>query len=225
MLLNQVCFHIRSLKRHRRATGNPWDFNDLVVDVTPDEATYLIPQADFGQPLAVITHAPELSTWIPRMVRIYEPQNLALNIPPLPNRWASYAYLPYDGSNCTAQRCAFYWRDNQPYIEFWPTPVLSASYKVRYLRSANGVNSAGLTTSPVSNEDADLVEIRSAISLLPYTEWEADEGEGIAANERKRKNAATTLANDERMARELFEAAIRQPTGPRISRRHDPTTI
>lgn len=225
-VLNAVCTQIRNSLRFRRITGNPWNFNDLIVQVQANSDTYAISATDFGQPLAVITHDPTNPVWIPRLVKIYEPQNLVLNIPALPQNQAAWAYLPYDNSNCTAQRIAFYWRDNVPYIQLWPMPLQSAGYKVRYLQNANGVATASLASSPLPSEDDDLVELRAATSLLPLAEWyDPSSKDGRASNAEKRRDLATTLANDERTARELFEASMRQPSGPRIYERWNPTTV
>lgn len=221
-VLDKVCFHSRSLKRFRRATGNPWDFNDLIVQVVPGNDTYQITAADFAQPLVVITHDPSNPVWIPRLVKIFEPQNLLYNIPELPNQYASYAYLPYDNSNCTAQRAAFYSRDNQWFVQLWPTPQLNAQYRVRYLQNANSVSTAALTATPIPEEDCDLVEIRSALSLLAIAEWyDPSNKDGRAANAEKRRDLMTTLKADEEEAFALFEALVRTPTGPRLYQRVD----
>jgi hypothetical protein len=222
-ILNQACSQVRNLLRFKRVTGNPWNFNDLLVDVIPNEATYQITQSDFGQPLAVLSWAPEQPTWIPRLIKIYEPQNLVLNIPAVPNQYASWGYLPYDNSNCTAQRCAFYWRNNIPYIEFWPLPLLQCQYKVRFIQNSNSLNTTALSESPLQNDECDLAEIRSAIALLPLAQWQADEGEGLKYNVNKRRELAASLAVEEREAARLFEAIARQPSGPRIYQRWNPT--
>lgn len=224
--LNAICSHVRTLLRHRRATGNPWNLNDLIVQVVPNNDTYAIVQPDFGQPLAVTTYDLGNPVWIPRYVKIYEPQNLILDIPSFPNSYASWAYFPYDGSNCTAQRCAFYWRDNVAFIQFWPLPQLNAQYKVRYLQGANQVNAMSLATSPLPEEDDDLVCTRAAVSLLAVADWMSPETpEGRSYNAEKRKDLGMTLANDEREFARQFEAAVRIVSGPRISQRWNPTTI
>jgi hypothetical protein len=226
-VLNQVCSQTRILLRHKRATGNPWDFNDLIITVQPNNATYQITQSDFGQALAVVTHDPTNPTWIPRMVKIYEPQNFVLNIPALPNQWASYVFLPYDNSNCTAQRVAFYWHDNNPFAEFWPLPQLQAQYKVRYLQNVAGqVGQQALTASPLPNEDADLAEIRAALGLLAISEWwEPSLKDGRAANAERRRDLLVTLQADEKEARRQFEAAQLITTGPRVYQRNDFSTV
>ena len=134
------------------------------------------------------------------------------------------AFIPYDGSQCTAQRCAFYWRDNQAYVDFLPMPMLSCEYKVRYLQSANGINSAALTSSPITNEDADLCEVRSALGLLALTEWnDPSTKDGRTYNAERRKDLAATLQGEEAELRRQFEAAQLITTGPRIYNRYDPT--
>lgn len=226
VVLNAVCSQIRALLRFRRVTGNPWNFNDLIVQLFPGTDTYAINATDFGQPLAVLSWDSNNPIWIPRLIKIYEPQNLILNIPPLPSAYAANAYLPFDGSNVTTQRVAFYWRDNQAYIQVWPLPNLNAQLKVRYLQNAESVSQASLASSPLPSEDDDLVELRAAISLLPLTEWWASDNlSGRSGNAEKRKDLAVTLANDERTARELFESITRQPTGPRIYRRWEGSIV
>lgn len=208
------------MKRHKRATGNPWDFNDLIVTTQPNNDTYQITAPDFGQPLSVLTHDPTNPVWIPRLVKIYEPQNLFNDLPAIPQQYAANAFIPWDGSWCTAQRVAFYWRDNVAYIQLWPTPLQQASYKVRYLQNAEGTASAALSSTPLSVEDADLVELRAAVSLLPLAEWyDPSTRDNRAANMEKRRDLAATLANDEREARRQFEAAQQITTGPRIYQR------
>ncbi len=222
-LLNAVSREIRTVKRHQTNTSNPWNFNDLIVTVTPNVATCLITAVDFGTPLAVISYAPSLATWIPRLIPIYQPQNMAFNYGQ-PVNLAGWWSWPSDGSQCTADRCAFYWRDNQAYIEFSPVPMLQAQYQVRYLQSANAINSLALTATPVSNEDADIVQVRAAIALLPATEWmSGDTKEGRVVNAERRKDLAMSLSNTERELRRQFEAAQLQVQGDRLTQRFNPT--
>ena len=225
-ILNAVCSQIRALLRFRRITGNPWNFNDLVIQVQPNLDTYAIMATDFGSPLAVLSYDPNNPVWVPRLIKIYEPQNLFLDLPTLPNKYAGWAYFPYDGSNATAQRVAFYWRDNQAFAQFWPIPLQQAGYLCRYLQNADGVNQASLSSSPLPSEDDDLVELKAALSLLPITDWFAPETpEGTRYNAEKRRDLMASLRADEQEASALFQAQMRQPTGPRIYQRWNNTTI
>lgn len=216
-LLNAICTQIRTVKRHQRNTSNPWSFEDCLIDITPNEVVYRINQNDFGTPLAVLSWAPQLTSWIPRLIPFVQPQNMAFEWG-LPNSGAA-AYYPGDGSNCTVMRCAFYWRSNVPYIEILPVPLLQCQLKVRYLTSANGVNDSALTETLVSNEDADLCEVRAALSLLATTEWNSPDGNGRSYNAERRKDLSATLQGEEAELRRQFEAAQLITTGPRMTHR------
>jgi len=120
--LNAISSELRTVKRHESNTSNVWNFNDTIVSVAPNQTTYLINVVDFGVPLAVLTWAPQLTTWLPRLIQIYQPQNLYYGYNQPPQLAGYWNWLGYDGSNCTAERCAFYWKDGQCYIEFVPTP-------------------------------------------------------------------------------------------------------
>lgn len=221
-MLNHVSTEIRTIKRHQRNTSNVWNFNDYVLDVSPNEGTYQIAQSDFGTPLAVLTWAPQLPTWVARLIPIYQPQNMAFDYG-LPNN-AAYTYFPWDGSNCTALRCAFYWRNGIAYMELLPVPQLACQYKIRYLQSGNMVNQLSLNESPVTNEDADLVEVRTALALLAIAEWDSpDSKNGRDYNAERRKDLFVTLGTTERELRRQFEAAQLQVEGDRLTQRYDPT--
>ncbi len=221
MLLNQVSTQVRTVKRHRRNTSNPWDYNETTISVVANVADYAILAADFGSALSVISYDPTNPSWVPRLIPIVQPQNMEFDWGLQRN--AGQYYVAYDGSNCTALRCAFYWRDNQAYIRFAPLPQLSCQYQIKYLQSANGVNTAALTDSPVSNEDADIVEVRAALSLLPLTEWQMpDTAEHRGYNAERRRDLAQGLSAEERELSRQFEAAMLQPQGNRLSTRWDP---
>lgn len=222
-LLNQVCTQTRTVLRHKHNTSLPWNFNDLVVSVQPNLSVYTINETDFGTPLAVISYAPTLPTWIARLIPFFLPQNMPYNWG-LPNNLAAYGYLPGDGSFCTAQRCAFYWRDNTPYIEFQPTPMYQASYKVKYLQNSLNTYDAALASSPAWGEDCDLIEVRSAIALVWQTEWnDPTTKEGRAYNAERRRDLAVSLSAEEGELSRQFEAAALNFSGPRIYNRYDPT--
>lgn len=220
-VLHQVCTQIRTIKRHQRNTSNPWNFNDLTIQVVANQDVYQINAADFGTPLALYTYDPTNPAWVARLVDFYLPQNMPFDWGYQQN--AAWAFTPWDGTNCTAQRCAFYWRDGNAFVEFQPLPQLAATYRVRYLQSANGVNDAALTSSPISNEDADLCEVRSAIALLPLTEWDAPQTkDGRAANAERRRDLTLSLSAEERELTRQFEAAQLITTGPRTTVRWNP---
>lgn len=222
--LNALSTEIRTIKRHQRNTSNVWNMDDVIVTVGQGIGTYQITNPDFGTPLSVITWAPTLQTWIPRLIPIYQPQNMPYGYNAPPNLAGWWNWAGYDGSFCTADRCSFYWRDGVTYIEFLPIPQYQAQYKIRYLQSANGVNDLSLTASPISNEDADIAEVRTAIALLPLTEWMAgDDPAGRTVNAERRKDLAMSLSNTEHELRRQFEAAQLMVEGDRLTMRYNPT--
>ncbi len=219
--LNAVCTNIRTLKRFQQNTSNVWNYSDAVVQVVGNLSVYQITEPDFGKALSVITWAPNLPTWIARPIPIFEPQNIDYAWG-LPQNAAAF-FIPYDGSQCTAQRCAFFWTDGTPYIEFLPVPQQSCQYKVRYLQSANGVNTDALSSSPLSNEDADLCEVRSALSLLAITEWMSpDNKDNRAYNAERRRDLAVSLSAEERELTRQFEAAQLIGNSKRLYNRWNP---
>lgn len=213
-LLLQVCSQIRTLLRAKQNVSNQWNFGETFVDITPGEDTYQITDAAFGTPL-VVTTVPENGNQIARIVPFYCPQNLdySWGYPENAGSWMLTGWI--DGSNCNALRCAIFWQNNLGYIRFQPLPQLSpATYKISYLQNANNVTIAALTSSPLMDQDCDLIEIRSAISLLAFTEWDSPETkEGRDKNAEKRRNLGVTLANDDRMAYEQFLIGNRITTG------------
>lgn len=221
-VLNQVLTQTRTVLRLKHNTGNVWNYNDLTLTVVPNQSVYQITAADFGTPLAVVTYAPSLPTWVPRLIPFYSPQNMPFDWN-WPSQIAANAFIPADGSQCTAQRVAFYWKANQPYIEFAPLPLLTASYQVKYLQSSASTYSDALTSSPEWSEDADCIEVRAALALLPLTEWmAADSKDGRAYNAERRRDLAVSLSAEERELTRQMEAAALNFSGPALTRRWNP---
>ena len=226
-LLQQVCSQTRTLLRAKRNVGNPWDFADTSIVVTPQVSTYSIGVPDFGIPLAVITvNDFANANFVVRRIPFYTSQDLPYDwgLPENAGFWPAFG-SPYD-TNHTALRCAITWRANIPTIEFQPIPVYAGTYLIRYLQSASGVDQMAVTQEPVPAEDCDLIEIRSAQSLLALAEWYDPMAQGgRAANAEKRKDLFVTLANDQQLAKQQFDLANRITTGPQVHTRYDMTTI
>lgn len=215
-LLLQALSHTRTIKRAKRNSSNPWEFGETVVEITPDEGVYQISAADFGTPLCVQT-VPQNANDTPRLVPFYCPQNLAFSWG-LPANAGSFLYTNWTGSSANALRCAIFWQNNLPYIQFEPTPALSpASYLVKFLKSASGVNVLAMAAEPLPDEDVDVVEIRTAKSTLSLAEWDSPATRaGQQRNTERRKDLFVTLNDDERLAYEQFLIANRITSGPRL---------
>lgn len=213
-VLQQVCSHTQNLANHLQNTGNAWDFHDTVIGVVPSVDTYQIGVNNFGKPLAVLT-SDSNPAHFQRIIPFYCPQNLVFDWG-LPQNWGAYT-VSYDGSNHTAQRCAFFWRSGVPYIQFQPIPLLSCQYLVRYSVGA-WVDAASLSQEPSLPQYHDLIECRAARSLLPFTEWDDDE----SRNQNRRKELALTLTADGGMFARQFEAGALTQTGPVLTNRWYP---
>lgn len=218
-LLQQCCSHVRTIKRAKRNVSNPWEFGETVVEITPGEGVYQITDASFGIPLCVQS-VPQNENDTPRLIPFYCPQNLAFSWG-LPQNAGSWGLANWGISNANALRCAIYWTNKLPYIQFEPIPQLSpAAYLVKFLQSANLVGIQALTVEPLPDEDCDLVECRMAKSLLGLAEWESSSSkEGRAINAEKRKDLMVTLSGDEHLAYEQFLISNRITTGPVLHNR------
>lgn len=217
-LLLQVCNHTRNLKRFKRNTGNVWEFNDVIVEVDSSDDTFLINAPDFGTPLAVLTRDEENPSHIVRKIPFFCPQNIAFDWG-VPSDSGSY-FMGYDGSGHSAQRVSIFWKGNVAYAQFMPKPAYVCEYQFRYLQNANLVGQMALNQEPIPAEDADVVEIRAAKSLLALAEWE-DPGtkEGREINAERRKDLIVTLRDDEALAVRQFESAQLVTTGPQMGTR------
>lgn len=216
-LLQQVSSQTRTVLRAKRNSGNPWNYAETTIETSPDEGLYQISAPNFGTPLAVITVNDYADTnFIPRRIPFYVGADFSTMEYGLPANSGQYYGGVGNDFNHVALRANITWRSNVPYIELLPVGGVQATYAIKYLENANGTYDAALTTSPVPAEDADLIEIRAARSLLALTEWEGNDRQ---ANADKRKDLMATLSNDEALAREQFDAANMVTSGPSVKPR------
>ena len=220
-LLQQVCSQTRTILRAKRNSSNPWNFADTAVTTQPNVASYIIGAADFGTPLAVITKDDfNNPAFVVRRIPFYTSQDIfySYGLPANAGVWTSW-WNGYD-PNHAALRCAITWQANQPTIEFLPVGNQSATYVIRYLQSASGVNQLALTQEPVVAEDCDVIELRAAMGLLGLSEWYDPMAQGgRAANAEKRKDLFVTLGRDAQLAYEQFNASNLLSSGPQVKPR------
>ena len=173
-------------------SGQAWSIKpDYTLVVTPNTSDYLLAiDSTYGKPIQVLTTFPANPSYVQRLVDFYElgemyfdwnqPQNIA-------------SWLFTDGSNCTAARMAFYYKDDGArWVRVLPQPMLQASYTILFA-SGNWVESAGLESSPVLSQFHPVVEIWAAQSVLPSCEWWDDQ----KLNMEHRKELAAALVNDQ----------------------------
>lgn len=196
--LRALCDHAKILRAKRKNTGLPWDFADKKINVIPDKAKYQIADERFGTPVAVLTKDDSDPGHFQRLIPFFAPQNLAFNWG-LPNDIGTYTYS-WDDSNHSAQRVAVYWDNGVPYLEFQPVPKASATYLLRFL-VGNSVDAMSLNDPLNLSEVGDiLAEIRSAISLLAFSDWVDDRED----NTERRKELGFTLDWEEKLCDKQF---------------------
>lgn len=175
-------------------------------------ARYPINDLRFGTPLAVLTIDDTNSQHIQRLVPFFAPQNLAFNwgIPSDAGHYANNG----DGSFHSADRVAFYWTEGTPYLELQPVPQVSCVYLIRFL-IGNSVDAMGLADEVNLGEVGDsLVEVRAAMSLLPFAEWDDDE----KLNTAKRRALVDALVWEEGKMDQQFSADVLVATGSSVGR-------
>lgn len=210
--LRALCDHIKILRAKRKNTGHPWDFADKRIVAQQGITRYPIHDLRFGTPLAVLTLDDTNPQHIQRLVPFYAPQNLAFQwgIPSDAGHYANNG----DGSFHSAERVAFYWTEGTPYLEIQPVPQISCVYLVRFL-IGNSVDAMSLADEVNLGEVGDsLVEVRAAMSLLPFAEFSDDEKDNVA----KREALAKSLVFDQGLLDAQFSADVLIATGSSVGR-------
>src|ERR1051326_545307 len=173
-------------------TGQAWSIKpDYTLAVSNQTSDYLLAiDNTYGKPLQVLTTYPANPSYIQRYVDFVEFQDLNFNWP-YPVNVSSWMYT--DGSNCTAMRMAFYYKDDGTrWVRVLPQPQLPANYLITFA-SGDWASNVTLETSPVLSQFHSLVETWAAESILPSCEWWDD----MKANMDHRKELALSLVNDQ----------------------------
>ena len=213
--LRALCDHAKILRAKRKNTGNPWDVADKSITVQSGKAKYQIADVRFGTPLAVLTTDSSDPSHIQRLIPFFTPQNLAFNWG-LPNDIGTS--LNYYGSDHSAERVAFYWSNGVPYLEFMPIPQASATYLVRFL-VGDSIDAMSLGDPLSLGEVGDsLAEVRAALSLLPFADYEDSE----KTNEARREALAKTLIWEQGLLDDQFTADALIHTGSSVGQLWSP---
>lgn len=216
-VLREVSSHLRNFLNLLNNTGLTWDYRTLTLTVDPEIDTYQIPDQSFGKAYAVLTRDDANPNHIVRKVAFFEPPNLNFDWG-WPNNVGMYLWNYYDGSLHTAVRCAFFWRDSLPYIQFKPIPQLSCDYDISF-SVGDWTRTMSLDSEPVLGQHHDLIQVRAARSLLSLSEWYDSED----MNDRKRKNLAMSLTADEQLyERQFLATALTKNAGSGITQRWAP---
>ncbi len=182
---------VQSFYSQLENTGQAWSLKDdynLTVSTNTSDFLLAIDES-YGKPLQVITTYPNNPSFIPRYIEFREFASMNFDWP-FPVNMASW--ILNDGSNCTAMRMAFYYKDDgSRWVRVLPRPQLQATYLITF-SSGDWASNVGLETSPVLSQFAGLVETWAAMSILPSCQWEDDQKYNMA----HRRELAEALQND-----------------------------
>lgn len=173
-------------------TGQAWSLKpDYSLNVSGNTPDYLLAvDESYGKPIQVLSTYPSNPSYIQRYIPFREFSSMNFDWP-YPVNIASW--MMNDGSNCTAMRMAFYYRDDgSRYVRILPQPQLAATYIITFA-SGDWASTAGMEQSPVLGQFHSLVETWAAQSILPSCQWEDDQ----KYNQDHRKELMVALKNDE----------------------------
>jgi hypothetical protein len=203
-LLLAVVDHTQNFYNKLELTGQAWSIKpDYALVVSNGVSDYLLAIDDtFGKPIQVLTTYPQNPSFIQRYVDFVELADLNFNWT-YPVNAASWMWT--DGSNCTAMRMAFYYKDDgSRWVRVLPQPQLTATYAITF-QSGNWINGASLEDSPVLSQFHSLIETWATESILASCQWSSDQSYNMG----HRKELAISLENDRVKLEDSFDRYCR----------------
>lgn len=202
-VLSKLAIQIQRYINRLSLSERSWAVAEAALTVATGVEDYPIAAVDFGRPIQVRTVWPANPSHIERDIDFFELGDINFDWP-YPKNLGALLFAP-DGSPHTAQRMAFFRKSgvDQAYIRVQPIPQLTATYQILY-QIGNYADSAALVTIPVLLQHHALIEVRTALSLLPIAEWTGD----IKADSAMREQLAMQLKNDEVELARDFERYI-----------------
>lgn len=192
----------QSIYNRAEQSGQNWATEEIVLQVTSNTQDFLITNVSaYSKPLQVLTYYPSNPSLPQRYVdfSLLSDLNYDWN---LPVNIASFMFT--DGSPNTAQRMAFYYKNNgELWVRVLPMPNLSGSYQVTF-SVGEWADSAAITDSPILNQFHELIEVWAAFSILPSCEWSDDPKE----NRERRKEYGIALKDAQGRVQPEFENYI-----------------
>jgi hypothetical protein len=203
-VLQAVVQNTQHLYNRLENTGEAWSLKpDYPLNVANNTNDYLLAiDESYGKPIQVLSTYPTNPSYIQRYIPFREFASMNFDWP-YPQNLASWIWT--DGSNCTAMRMAFYYRDDgSRWVRVLPQPQLSATYIITFA-SGDWVSTAGIDQSPVLSQFHPLVETWAAESILASSAWWGDENMNI----NHRKELGVSLKNDEMRFSDEFDIYVR----------------
>lgn len=208
-LLRQELVEEQDIVNELNNTGKAWATAEYQLTYTPNQSVYEIDAADFGKPLYVLRVTNnQYVPYIP--VPFADVQSLDYS-----SVWTGF-YGLWNGfavPNVTPEKFAFY-RENALdtiyKVEIRPAPAESASYIITYIQGYLG-SADPLESVLTLPEHANLVQLRGATALLPYSEWY----ESAEMNAAKRKELAQSFLYQLDRKEMIYETYKRSLVVPR----------
>lgn len=191
-------------------TGKPWNVSTYQLNYYPGQTSFDINVSDFGKVLFVVrlTNNPYIPALPVPFEDLAELQygtiwNSFYNFY---NGWGAYT-LPE-----TIEKMAFYRTgtvDQSIKVQIQPAPQSSAVYEISYLAGYMG-NDDPLESQMMLPEFANLVQLRNAMAMLPYTQWSEDRAADMDRKKELMMAFQYQLERKERLFAE-YKASINTP--------------
>lgn len=192
-------------------TGVPWATAEYQLNYSTNQSTYEIQVDDWGKVLYILKSTTNVYIpWLPVPFSDVTEQRYGTIWAWYNNNYAQAFALPE-----TPERMAFSRQgvlNSQITVEIEPMPQQSCTYLITYLPGYVGTADP-LESSVQLPEQAELLRLRCATSLLPYTKWSEDENE----NRMKRKELAQAFAYQLDRKETNYRSYIKNITKPRTT--------
>lgn len=171
-IFQQLMTEEMRLMNSLNTSGQQWAVNEFQLNYTPGQSDYQINVEDFGRPILVVR-----ATTNPYVPYIPVPFDTITNLQYgtifnyFWNSWALPMVLPE-----TLEHIAFYragQNNQQIFAKIQPQPQAAVTYIITYVPGAIGEGDP-LETSPALSEYQELLRLRAASALLPYTQFSED---------------------------------------------------
>lgn len=184
-------------------TGRPWAVDELSLVVSGGQEDYQLPiDSHFGKPILCRTVYTLNPGFIERDVDFSELGEFNFDWE-YPKDFGSTFVL--DGSPNNAMRLAFFRKSGQDavWVRVVPIPAASAEYQILYQVGVYG-ESVPLDETPVLPEHHALIEIWTALAVLPHCKW----GDDSKVNDTMQAKLFATLDQERQRLEVVFNRYI-----------------
>jgi hypothetical protein len=200
-LLKLLSIQVQHFLTELNIYGNNWAVDETVLTITPNVAEYTLPVEGFGKPIEVLAINPADPAYVNRPVDFFELGDLNYDWD-MPANFGQ-AWGGIDGSPHSTQRIAFYRKNGNVKARVLPAPGQAAQFRVLYQVGVFG-ETTPLDEDVLMPEHHALIEVRTALAVLPHCEWFDQED----SNVRRRTELKASLMDQEAQLARVFRANI-----------------